>query len=39
MSNLGTESSVIHEEDIEVLDVVDDKLFKTVREEEFSGVV
>ena len=39
MCNLSTEGSVIHEEDIEILGVVDDELLQSVGEEELGGVV
>lgn len=39
MCDLSTEGSVIHEEDIKILCVVDDKLLQPVGEEELSGIV
>lgn len=39
MGNLATEGPVVHEQDLEVLGVVDDEFLQAVREEELGGVV
>lgn len=39
MSDFGAESPVIHQKNVEIFRVVDDKFFKPVGEMEFSGVV
>lgn len=39
MRDLSAEGAVIHEQDIEVLCIVDYKLLQSVRKEEFGGIV
>ena len=39
MCDLSTEGPVVHEQDIEILDIMDYKFLKAVREEELGGVV
>ena len=39
MCNFSAEGSIVHEEDIEILDVVYDKLFKAIGEIKFGGIV
>lgn len=39
MSNLSTESSVIHKKNIKILDAVNDEFLQTVGQEEFSCVI
>jgi hypothetical protein len=39
VSDLGAESTVIHEEDIKVLDVMDNEFFEPVGKEELGSVV
>ena len=39
MSDLSAEGSVVHEEDVEVLGVVNDEFLQAIGEEELGGVV